>query len=258
MWSFPLLVSPIFRPEIANCLTSYIVKTFDTPKVSGAVITFQPTTTDLFWKGVEAFHSLAPSYVEAGLYGYYELTSSSFLAKPLLSAGKSAAELAVTLAPLFARLDSIGVPYTSAITEYPTFLAGYNALFDGEPAGADMYTSSRMIQKHHVVADPVGVTNAFRVAAEGGLFIIGHIVAPGQAGGVLAETSVNPIWKDALLLPLYNSFWTGSETEAQKWDVILKTRNVFDKAFKDVSPGSGTYLNEVCDGPSWVETGYMC
>lgn len=221
------------------------MKTYDTPKVAGAVITFQPTTTDLFWKGVDAFHSLSPSYVEAGLYGYYEITAASFLAKPLLGVGKTAAEMKVILAPLFAKLNAIGIPYTSAITEYTTFLAGYNALFDGEPAAADMYTSSRMIQKKHVVANPTGVTQAFRTAAEGGLIIIGHIVAPGQFGGVLAETSVNPIWKDALLLPLYDHFWTGAETESQKWDFILQMRNVFDKAFKDISPGSGTYLNEV-------------
>lgn len=221
------------------------MKTYDTPKVAGAVITFGPTTTDLFWKGVDAFHSLSPSYVEAGLYGYYELTSSSFLAKPLLGVGKTAAELKVILAPLFAKLDAIGIPYTSAITEYTTFLAGYNALFDGEPAGSSLFTSSRMVQKQHVIANPTGVAQAFRTAAEAGLIIIGHIVAPGQFGGVLAETSVNPIWKDALLLPLYDHLWTGSETEDQISSVILQIHNVVDKAFKDVTPGSGTYLNEV-------------
>lgn len=222
------------------------VKTYDTPKVAGAVIAFQPTTTDIFWKGVEAFHSFAPSYASAGLYGYYEITAASFLAKPVLGVGKSAAELKVIMAPLFAKLDSIGVPYTSAITEYTTFLAGYNALFDGEPAGGLLYTSSRMVQTKHIVTNPASVTQAFRTVAEGGLLIISHIVAPGQAGGVLAETSVNPIWKDALLLPLYNYFWTGTETEAQKLDVITQVHNVYDKTFKDATPGSGTYLNEVC------------
>lgn len=244
----------MFRAEIPSCLTpSYVVKTFDTPKVAGAVIAFQPanTTTEIFWEGVEAFHSLTPSFVEAGLYGYYEMVDGSFLVKPLIGADMSAAELEVILAPLFAKLDSIGVPYTSAITEYPTFLEGYNALFDGEPGGSSMYVSSRLIQKQHIVADPAGVTNAYRLAVEGGLMIVGHIFEPGQAG-VLAETSVNPVWKDAVLFPMYISFWTGNETEAQKWDVISKTRNVFDKAFKDVTPGSGTYLNEVCDDRDWI------
>lgn len=209
------------------------------------MIAFQPTTTDIFWEGVDAFHSLTPHYVESGIYGYYEITSSSFLVKPLLAPGKTAAELRVILAPLFTKLNSIGVPYTSSITEYPTFLAGYKALFDGEPAGTSIYTSSRIILKKNLVANPTGVTQAFRVVAEGGLEIIGHIVAPGQFGGVLAETSVNPIWKDALLLPLYNFVWNGTETEDQKWAVIRKMQNVYDQALKDVSPGSGTYINEV-------------
>lgn len=221
------------------------MKTYDTPKVTGAVITFLPTTTDLFWKGVDAFHLLSPSYAEAGLYAYYELTAGSFLVKPLLGVGKTAAEMKVILAPLFAKLNDIGIPFTSAITEYKTFLAGYNALFDGEPGGSKLFSSSRMIQKKHIAANPTGVTQAFRTAAEGGLIIIGHIIAPSQFGGVLAETSVNPIWKDALLLPLYDHIFTDAETTSQRLDAIFQISNVIDKVFKDVTPGSGTYLNEV-------------
>lgn len=103
-----------------------------------------------------------------------------------------------------------------------------------------------MVQSKHVVSNLAGVMQAFRTAAEGGLLIVSHIIAPGQAGGVLPETSVNPIWKDALLLPLYNYFWIGDETEQQELDVITQIHNVFDKLFKDATPGSGTYLNEVC------------
>lgn len=225
-----------------------IVKTYDTPSVSGAVITFNytKTTPDTFWAGVDAFHSFAPTFGDASIYGYYEMSANTFFAKPLLAPGKTLEELTVIVAPLLAKLDSLGVPYTSNITIHPTFIAGYKALFDGESAGVNMLTSSRMILREHVVANHTALTRVFRNAAEEGYYFIGHLIAPGVNGGVKPETSVNPIWKNGLLLPLYNHFWNGSETEDQKWAVIDHTLDVIDAGFKKISPGSGTYLNEVC------------
>ncbi|KAF8254011.1 FAD/FMN-containing isoamyl alcohol oxidase-like protein MreA [Wilcoxina mikolae CBS 423.85] len=238
---------------------SVTVKTYDTPSVSGAVITYNytETTNDTFWAGIDAFHSFAPSFGDASIYGYYELSDTKFFIKPLLAPGKTLQELTAIVAPFLAKLDALGVPYTSSITEHPTFKAGYDALFDGEGAGTNMLTSSRMILRDHVAANHTAVTKAFRRAAEEGYYFIGHLIAPGVNGGVKPETSVNPIWKDGLLLPLYNHFWNGSETEDQKWAVIDHTLNVIDAGFKEVSPGSGTYLNEAnIYEPNWANDFY--
>ena len=226
---------------------SVTVKTYDTPPVSGVVLGFNSTSTapETFWAGIDAFHAFAPTLADAGIFGYYEVTSASFLAKPLLAPGMSRAKLAALTAPLLSWLDALGVAYTANTSSHRTFLDGYRALFDGESAGVNMLMSSRLIQRRHVVANASAVTAAFRLAADSGQQIIGHLIAPGNAGGVGADTSVNPVWRDGLLLPLYLHFWTGAETEAQKLAGIDRMLNVVDRAFKDASPGSGTYLNEV-------------
>ncbi|KAH8152823.1 uncharacterized protein LAJ45_03049 [Morchella importuna] len=239
-------------------VTSVTVKTFPTPMVSGAVIElhYDKTTPEIFWEGINIFHSFAPQYAEAGIYGYYEINANSFLLKPLLATGKTTSELTEILSPLFTSLDTLGVPYTATITTYPTFLSGYNSLFDGEAAGLNMFTSSRLILHEHVIANHTAVTQAFRLTTEAGLGIIGHLVAPGQFGGVLEETSVNPIWKTGLLLPLYNHFWLGNETDSDFLEGLDLIADV-DAAFKEVSPGSGTYVNEAnAYDPDWAKEYY--
>lgn len=224
------------------------VKTHDTPPVSGAVFNFDvpAMSQDTYWAAVEAFHSFAPSFADAGIFGYYELNKQLWFIKPLIAPHKTLSELAAIMAPMMAKFDELGVKYTSNITTHSTFLEGYEALFDPEGAGANMFTSSRLFLREHVEGNNSAITAAFRNGAEQGYHFIGHVVAPGQFGGVSKETSVNPIWKKGLLLPLYNYMWNGTETQEQKWAVIQNLIDNVDTEFKDASPGSGTYINEVC------------
>jgi hypothetical protein len=224
------------------------VKTHDTPSVSGAVFSFDvpAMTPDTYWAAVEAFHSFTPSFADAGIFGYYELGNQSWFIKPLVGPGKTVEEMTAVMAPMVTKFDELGVKYTSNITMHSTFLEGYEALFDPEIPGTNMLTSSRLILREHVEANSSAITAAFRNGADQGYYFIGHVVAPGQFGGVSAETSVNPVWKKGLLLPLFNILWNGTETQEQQWAVIRNTINNVDAAFKGVSPGSGTYINEVC------------
>ena len=219
--------------------------THDSPAVSGAVLSFTVSDQNIFWKALDAFHEFAPTLADEGIFGYYEISSRSLSIKPLFAPGKTQAELTALIAPLLAKFDALRQQYTSQVTSYPNFLAGYKALFDDEFVGGNMFTSSRLILREHVEKNHTAVTQAFRNAADAGLFIVGHLVAPGVFGGVKDETSVNPVWKKALLLPLYNANWQGNENEAQKWALIRKMIDETDAPFKAVSPGSGTYLNEV-------------
>jgi len=159
---------------------------------------------------------------------------------------RGASEETSTKDTSFAKFDELGVKYTSNITTHSTFLEGYKALFDNETVGGNMLTSSRLILREHVETNNSAITMAFRHGADQGYYFIGHLIAPGQFGGVSVETSVNPVWKKGLLLPLYNIFWNGTETREQQWAVIRNAIDNVGAVFKDVSPGSGTYINEVC------------
>ncbi|KAI5805293.1 FAD binding domain-containing protein [Peziza echinospora] len=238
-------------------VVSVTVMTHDSPAVSGAVLSFTVSDQNIFWKALDAFHEFAPTLADEGIFGYYEISSRSLSIKPLFAPGKTQAELTALIAPLLAKFDALRQQYTSQVTSYPNFLAGYKALFDDEFVGGNMFTSSRLILREHVEKNHTAVTEAFRNAADAGLFIIGHLVAPGVFGGAKDETSVNPVWKKALLLPLYNANWQGNENEAQKWALIRKMIEETDAPFKAVSPGSGTYLNEAnIYEPDWQNDFY--
>jgi hypothetical protein len=106
------------------------------------------------------------------MYAYYSLSGGRFLLKPLLAPGKTAAQLSVAIAPLLANLDAQAVNYTIEVSEHPTFLAGYRALFDNETAGGTFLTSSRLFQKDHVRNNNSAITAAMRSLVDGGLVCI--------------------------------------------------------------------------------------
>jgi hypothetical protein len=182
---------------------------------------------------------MSPNFTAQNMYAYYEIMNGYMYLKPLLAPGKSAAQLNTIMAPLIARWKALGVNYTATVSEYPTFLTAYKNLFDGEPAGAQQFVSSRIFGKDHIQANNAGITAAFRKLAEGGLYIIGHMVSPGVNGG--ANNAVNPIWKKATLLPLTNQFMQSSQTI----ESAIASQVQYDNALKAVSPNGGTYLNEV-------------
>lgn len=63
-----------------------------------------------------------------------------------------------------------------------------------------------------------------------------------------ADSAVNPIWREGVLLPLYNAFVQAGASEAEKQRVIKETNEVYDRAFKEATPGGGGYVNEVSFG----------
>jgi hypothetical protein len=224
---------------------SVTVKTYPSPKTSAMTLTLSASQVggaDKFWSAVGAFHSASPAWVEAGFFGYYELSAQQFTLQPLLAPNKTQAEITTLTQPFLNALRGLGINVTPRYYEHPNFLASYNALFAGEGAGGTMLTSSRLILKSHVRNNNAAVTNAFRnVVEKGGRFIVGHMVGPPP----YADSSVNPAWREGVLLPLYNAFVAAGATDQEKQRVIKETNEVYDKAFKDATPGGGGYVNEV-------------
>jgi len=190
-------------------------------------------TPDTYWAAVEPSTSLP-----------YLLPMLAYLIKPLLAPGKTVEEMAAVVAPMIAKFDELGVKYTSDIT-HSTFLEGYEALFGPEVPGVNMITSPRLTPREHAEADSSAAAAAPRNGADKGHYSVGHAAAPSQFGGVSTDTSVDPVRKKGLLLLLYNILWNGAETQEQQWAVIRDTINNVDATFKDVSPRSGAYINEV-------------
>jgi hypothetical protein len=244
-------------------VTSVTVKTFNDMTTSANVVIFDTTqNADTIWEGITIFHE--ETYKLADLhkfYIYYELGfagPNSFRVKPILAPGKTAAEVDTLLAPLFAKLNAIGLVYTQQTYTYGNFYDCYMDLFEGEGSGVTMYTSARLFQFEHVYQNNTEIIQQFRNAYNQGHVFVGHILAPGRApGGVSTQTSVNPIFRDMAMLPLYNMILPDNAGDAEWAAAIEHTLNDIDAPFQELSPGSGTYLNEMnIFDPDWQQNVY--
>jgi hypothetical protein len=112
-------------PGTFGVVTSVTVKTFAELPVAGAIININSThTTDsaLFWKAVDAFHGLANHYVDHGIFVYYELMELRLHIQPIVAPNMTAAQLTEVLKPLFDKLDTLRVPYSTSTKEFSNFL----------------------------------------------------------------------------------------------------------------------------------------
>jgi hypothetical protein len=197
------------------------------------------------YKGLAAFHAAAPRLTDNGVFALYTMSAISFDIRPIYAPGKTKAELDALLEPLTKALAEANVRYSKSTADYPHFIAAYNAIFPPRPVGVSMLTGARIIQRQHVESNNQAITAAFQQAAYQGRFFVGHMVAPGGAaakdrGFVKNATAANPVWKDAVLFPMFQAV----DIMGGKPSLIAAQDKLQD-SFNAATPGSGAYLNEV-------------
>jgi hypothetical protein len=241
-------------PGTFGVVTSVTVKTFPEIPSAGVILNINHTHTndsDVFWKGVTAFHNRANDYVAKGMFVYFELGllgPGIFHVQPFVGPNMTAADINAIVKPLLDDLDSQGVPYSTVTKEFPTWFELYIDMFEDELAGQNTYVGGRLFTKSDVAAHGNEIVDSFKVALNpgngftGGL--VGHIVGPGW-GAPKVDNAVNPTWRNAssFVIAVVNSATNAT------WDQRIAAEdtmtNVMGKAMRDASPNGAAYVNEV-------------
>lgn len=227
-------------------------KIFDDQTSTGALLDITTTNTTLFWQAVTAFHSRANYFVDNGLYVYYELFAAVQLrVHPFVAIGKTPAQLAAILQPLFTDLDNLGVPYTTSTQTFSTFYDLYIAMFEGEVAGNSALTGGWTMAKTDVANNHPAIIEAFKTVLDNGAFMVGHMWNAGQGlpQSEWANSAVNPRFravsdKIITILPIGGNAPLSAKEEAQS-----RLTNVVDASLRAASPNGAAYINEVSPCP---------
>jgi FAD/FMN-containing dehydrogenase len=230
--------------------------TLDSKKVGGK---------DKLYAAAKSFIDNSPKYADDGAtYSYWNLapsvdgTSVSFVMQPFFAPNKTAAQITALLSTFQARLTALNIPFSPKITEYKGFYAAWQAEFPLEPQ-SDIQTAfgSRLFPRSNFASDTGrNVTfQVFKDTVEAGQVIIGFTMAPTLAAGGNADNAVNPAWRNAVIHAITGRRWNLPSTTAQ----ILAARKSFTdgimKKWRDVTPGSGSYLNEADRlEPNWQQS----
>ncbi|KAH9486298.1 FAD-linked oxidoreductase patO [Psilocybe cubensis] len=238
---------------------SMTAKIFPDVHVTSAVITAPQGTisNDTFWDFISFYHTLVPSYVDAGAYAYAFYNVGYFQLWPLFVPNKTTEEVNDLVAPLTAKLAELGFNFTSSIDTYPTFKQAYDASFGAINTGEFQF-GGRLIPRSTLLTNGTALTNTVRHIAEGGAAIIEVGIAPSEAVGGNPGNSVLPAWRDSVMYIIPAAPWYDAAGSLEKNIAVRKTITYdWDEKLRQLAPNSGAYMSEADgDNPKWKEDWY--
>lgn len=249
-------------------VTSVTFKAFKDIPVTTATWTFDSARLGLtrFWAATKAFVDRSIENTDAGTAAYYRILPNangkdySFVMQPFFAPNKTAKDMNSILSPYFSKLTSFNIPFSPTITEYKGFYPAWQAAFPNEQnPTVTTFIGSRLFPRSNFNSE-IGrnlTFNALRASAEAGQAVIVVGVAPTLARGNNADNAVNPAWRNAVLHAVTRRSWAASATTAEIMSVRSAFTNGTMQKWRDITPGSGSYLNEGDRlEPNWQQSFY--
>lgn len=231
---------------IFGVVISVTVKAYPDMPTSGGNLTFTSdgTSQDAFWEAIATYHESLPAIVDAGIMSTSAFSNQSFAITPMTGPGVSAELMNELLEPLTDKLDSLNINYTKIVKQFPNYFEEFKTMFLPIDVGIAQY-GGRLVPRSAVLNHNDAVTEAYRkIANDGGaFFIVALNVSTAVSGKVY--NSLNTAWRDTLLDTVVTTPWNFTAAWSEMVANADKMTNVFIPTLKKISPGSGTYINEV-------------
>ncbi|KAL1852431.1 hypothetical protein Daus18300_012190 [Diaporthe australafricana] len=245
-------------PSAFAVLLSVTFQTFVEVPSAGATLNINSANTNnetLFWEAVSVFHGYSNHFVDNGLYVYFDLGRLSLHIQPFVAVNQTTAQLNSILGPMMRDLDAIGISYSTASKQYPTFLALYNDLFEPEGAGISALTGGWVFAHEDVATNNKNIVESLKNIVNKGAAAVGHMWNPGY-GVPVSTTSLNPRFRNASDHVIAAMFVASGATWAEKLAAQQKLTYDINQKLRDAGPNGFGYVNEGdSNQPDW-QTGF--
>ena len=220
--------------------------------VGGAALSFNTTAVppDTYWDLIGVWQAGLPALVDTGASIVWEVTNSTFTISPVTSPGSTEAEVIDLLKPFTAELEKRKITYSMRVTSFPTFLQHFSTYFGPLPDGiypVTQVTGGRLVPRSVVQNNNAGLTSAMRTMVSDGTFSVAALainVAHSDVGNKPSSNAVLPAWRDAIFGTVIFSPWNFTAPLSSMLAVEDRLTNEIVPVIENVTPGSGTYLNE--------------
>ncbi|KAI1095734.1 FAD/FMN-containing isoamyl alcohol oxidase MreA [Rostrohypoxylon terebratum] len=225
---------------------SVTVKAFPDTYVSTAYLTIlnNGTNADALYSALGPFFQTLPVLADAGAIAIWTAQPTGFFLAPAIAPSLHASELDAMLKPAIDALNDLGLEYTYASSEKPTFLEAFLTSSAINSTVADYNIGGRLMARSVLESNLTALVDAVRyISSQAG---IGGNVFNVKNNGVSSpdEVAANPyfrdaIWTTTLGTPISYTDWaaTASGQERITSDLV--------PALAALTPnGSGAYLNE--------------
>jgi hypothetical protein len=239
-------------------LVSITLRAYKDGPVAGSKFIFLNTDADAYWAAISSWlkHLLVLDDQYPTLKTAVTFTSSYFYLDFATFADKTAAELDLALQPFYQDVAKLGIKLVNNETVVqPSFIEHYDHFTGSGPEPVNQTVGNRLIPRDTVRNNLAAFVNTIRNITDDqpdAVFVfVGTNVSYKNVGTKAGANSVNPAWRDALLLLNFGRFLapdaSWAEMQAQQAEV-----NGWQDTFRKLMPNGGGYLNEgTWDNPNW-------
>jgi FAD/FMN-containing dehydrogenase len=241
-------------------VTSVTIKVYKDMPVTAASWTLDSSKIgkDKFWAATQAFFDRANDIADAGIYAYSRLIPAGpnfmLVMEPFFAPNKTATQVNTILAPYLSKLTALNIPFSPKITEYKSFYPAWQAEFPLELTGISSAVSSRLFPRSNFATDASRNTtfNVLRQTVEAGQVLIAFNMA---TRGSNPDNAVNPAWRNSV----YHIITATTIDPKNSAASVMAARSAFTNGtmqkWRDITPGSGSYLNEADRlEPNWQQS----
>lgn len=228
------------------------------PAIPATGVTFSISTgphlsTETFWVAMKQYLSYLAIWAAEGTYHYstlYPTPTGGFLFSmaPFFAPNKTADETNTLLSPWYDQLSSLNISIDPVVTPGDSFFEAWEASFLLETVGNTGQLGSRLFPRENFVDEDLfnSTFEAIRENSESGYAFLGFNLAPTLEAGGNPDNSVNPAWRGANLHALSYASWNVSTPVDEIESIRSNFTNGAMQKWRDITPDSGAYLNEVC------------
>jgi FAD/FMN-containing dehydrogenase len=220
----------------------------DAPVGGASVIFERANNPERFWRGVDAFHTALPGIIDAGVMAVYDITAEAFLLAPATAYNKSGVEVRALMQPFLTELDRMNMTYYASFSQWPTYYEHYNQYFGPLPLGSIRLgvasdsgrVGGRLVPRRTVAGNTTALGLAARRVTGLGATWVGVATDVSRFGGK-GQNAVLPAWRETLVHVILTTPLRAGQRPDDAEDTM--TQRIMP-AMVDVTPGSGSYMNE--------------
>ena len=238
-------------------IISATFKIYPEVQIVGSILSFANDHSDersgSYWEAIQTWHSLVPAIVDMNAYAYTVITKNSFSMSPLFAPAQDQAAVLKLLAPLYDKLDKLGIPYRADTTSHRRFLEAWRKFYPIGNATTTPHFTSHFIDQEIVKSDMDSLQSTVHSITRDGGYILEMILNVNNTKAGKTDNAVNPDWRRSNMFILASS----GDPSSRPGIPNNMVTNVWGGRLRSLSPDTGTYMNEADpDEPDFQKSFY--